>query len=335
MKVLVTGANGFVGKVVCAQLLEQGYQVKAVVRQAFTRPQWLAINKAANIDLSVFNNKENFQLCVIDCIDEQTVWDKHLSDVDVVIHLAARVHVMQETAADPLTQYRMTNVASTKHLAEQAQQAGVKRFIYISSIKVNGELTIDHAFTEIDIANPQDPYGLSKFEAEQVVEEVAQQGRMQYVIIRPSLVYGPGVGGNFLKLMQGVKRSLPLPLKNIANQRSMIFVSNLANLIITTVSHPHAANQVFLAADNEALSSGQIIQQIANAFAKPARLFTIPQPLLTLIAKLVGKQAYLQRLTSSLLVSNAKAKQLLAWQPPVNVNTAIVQTVNWFKQENH
>jgi nucleoside-diphosphate-sugar epimerase len=334
MRILVTGANGFVGKAVCAQLLAQGHQVRAVVRQHFTKEQWLAINQAVQLDLAAFINDEAFQFCQIDAINEHTQWTAYLQNIDVVIHLAARVHIMQETADDPLTQYRHVNVIGTQHLANQAQQAGVKRFIYISSIKVNGEATQEQAFTENDRDNPQDPYGISKLEAEQALQDIALKSRMQYVIIRPSLVYGPGVKGNFFKLMQGVKRSLPLPLKGINNQRSMIFVTNLANLITATVTHPQAANQLFLAADDEALSSEQIIQQIARALEKPARLFNIPMPCLSIAAALTRKKGYLQRLTSSLVVSNHKAKQLLAWQPPVDMQQAIQQTVNWYCQEH-
>ncbi len=235
--VLVTGANGFVGKPLCLALFEQGQALRAAVR-------------SENVQV------ENCEIGDIADISGQTDWRNALQGVKVVIHLAARVHVMKDASIDPLAEFRKINVEGTLNLAKQAAKAGVKRFIFISSIKVNGEHSdLDKPFTEADVANPQDAYGLSKYEAEQGLLLIAQQTGMEVVIIRPPLIYGPGVKANFKSMLHFVKRGIPLPFGNINNKRSFIYLGNLISLIMRCIDHPEAANQVFLVSDGDDLST--------------------------------------------------------------------------------
>ncbi|MDP1614764.1 MAG: SDR family oxidoreductase, partial [Methylococcales bacterium] len=258
MKVLVTGASGFVGKSLCAELLNQGHGVVAAVR-------------------SIGSVVKNAEIVTVGEIDGATDWTDAFNGADVVIHLAARVHVMKDTALDPLTEFRKVNVEGTLNLAQQAVKAGVKRFIFISSIKVNGEATlspsfspvnvrgVSTAFSEVDIPNPQDAYGISKFEAEQGLLLIAQQTGLEVVIIRPPLVYGAGVKANFASMMRAVKRGIPLPLGAIHNKRSFVYVGNLVSFIIKCMDHPAAANEVFLVSDGHDLSTTELLQACAIA----------------------------------------------------------------------
>lgn len=299
--VLVTGANGFVGRPLCRELIRCGYSVKAASRNS--------VNALAGADFVQISD-----------ITTDTDWTSTLSGVDVVIHLAARVHVMNDTAVDPLAEFRKVNVNSTLHLALQAAKAGVKRFIFISSIKVNGEhTTLGKPFTEEDVANPQDAYGVSKFEAEQGLLLIAQQTGMEVVIIRPPLVYGAGVKANFASMMRVVKRGIPLPLGAIYNKRSFVYVGNLVSLIMRCVDHPAAANQVFLVSDGHDLSTTELLRKCAVALGVSARLLPVPQGLIEVCAALLGKRDVAQRLCGNLQVDITKARTLLGWTPPVSV----------------
>jgi len=308
----VTGANGFVGKPLCVELLRQGQTVRAVTRSANSQ--------AENIDA--------VSVCTI---DGETDWAFALPDVNVVIHLAARVHVMKDTAIDALAECRRINVEGTLNLARQAVKSGVKRFIFISSIKVNGESTLlGQPYTAEDEPAPVDPYGISKREAEEALRQLAGETGLEVVIIRPPLIYGPGVKANFRSMMHWLDKGIPLPLGAIHNQRSLVALDNLIDLIVTCIHHPAAANQIFLAGDGEDLSTTGLLQRMAAALNKKVRLIPVPEPLLILGAKLLGKQAIAQRLCGSLQVDISKAHDLLDWKPPVSVDEALHKTAQYY-----
>jgi len=251
-------------------------------------------------------------------------WGKVLVGVSTVVHLAARVHVMHETETDPLTAFRAVNVGGTLKLARQAAAAGVKRFVFISSVKVNGESTSSgKAFTELDAPNPQDAYGQSKHEAEQGLRQLSADTGMEVVIIRPPLVYGPGVKANFAALMRAVQRGWPLPLGAVHNQRSLVALSNLVDFIVTCLTHPAAANQTFLVSDGEDLSTPDLIRRMARAMNRPARLLPVPVWALQAVALLLGKGDAVQRLCGNLQVDISKARKLLGWNPPVSVDEGL------------
>ena len=303
--VLVTGAHGFVGLPLSAALVKLGYQVRAAVR-------------------GNFHNNEGQETVSVGDINGDTVWTEALVDVAVVIHLAARVHVMNETATDALSAYRKVNVEGTVNLAKQAVHAGVKRFIFISSIKVNGEGTVlGHPYCEEQAPAPVDAYGLSKYEAELALQQLAKDTGLEVVIIRPTLIYGPGVKANFKAMMRCLALGIPLPLGSIHNQRSLLALDNLIDLIQVCITHPAAANQIFLASDGVDLSTPELLTAMAVALGKTARLIKLPERLLMLGAKLLGKQAMAKRLCGSLQVDSSKARKLLGWQPPVSVQEAL------------
>ena len=308
----MTGANGFVGKPLCVELLRQGQTVRAVTRSANSQ--------AENIDA--------VSVCTI---DGETDWAFALPDVNVVIHLAARVHVMKDTAIDALAECRRINVEGTLNLARQAVKSGVKRFIFISSIKVNGESTLlGQPYTAEDEPAPVDPYGISKREAEEALRQLAGETGLEVVIIRPPLIYGPGVKANFRSMMHWLDKGIPLPLGAIHNQRSLVALDNLIDLIVTCIHHPAAANQIFLAGDGEDLSTTGLLQRMAAALNKKVRLIPVPEPLLIWGAKLLGKQAIAQRLCGSLQVDISKAHDLLDWKPPVSVDEALHKTAQYY-----
>ena len=247
-----------------------------------------------------------------------------LFGVNTVIHLAARVHVMDDTALDPLAAFRTVNVMGTMNLARQAASAGVKRFVFISSVKVNGELTQPgDAFTEADTPNPQDAYGQSKHEAEQGLRQVSQETGMEVVIIRPPLVYGPGVRANFASLMRAVKRGWPLPLGAVHNQRSFVAIDNLVDFIVTCISHPLAANQTFFVSDGHDLSTTDLIRHMALSAGVPSRLIPVPMWALRAGGALIGKGDVVQRLCGNLQIDISKSQSLLGWAPPVSIEEGL------------
>lgn len=259
-------------------------------------------------------------------------WTKVLVGIDVVVHLAARVHVMHDTAADPLTAFRAVNVEGTVKLARQAAAARVKRFVFISSVKVNGEDTQPgRAFTEADEPNPQDAYGQSKHEAEQGLRQLAAQTGMEVVIIRPPLVYGPGVKANFAALMRAVQKGWPLPLGAIHNQRSLVALDNLVDFIITCITHPKAANQTFLISDRQDLSTTELVRGMAKAAGVvPARLLPVPVWALEWVGRLVGKGDAIQRLCGNLQIDSNKARNLLGWTPKISVQEGLWRAMNGY-----
>ncbi len=315
-RILVTGASGFVGSrlLTSRDALSQDIQFRSISRKPL-------VKSMPNVE----------QLLIAD-ISEKTDWTGALSGIDTVVHLAARVHVMDDRASNPLDNYRKVNVISTLNLVRQAASAGVKRFIFLSSIKVNGEKTdIGRPFTEVSIADPVDPYGISKLEAEEGIREICYASGMQYVLIRPPLIYGPGVKANYQKLMSFVHKRLPLPLGGIANKRSMLALDNLINFIFLASKHPKAANQLFLLSDSEALSTPQLIDLMAKSMGyTTSRLISMPLWLLRLVAECFAQEASVHRLTESLEISAQKAHDLLGWRPPLKVERAVQIAVDHF-----
>lgn len=312
-RILLTGSSGFVGKELLKRLAEEHKDLVLAMR----KPQ-LSSSMGAEVRL-------------IPDIAADTDWTESLSGVEAVIHSAARVHVMNDVAPDPLAEFREVNVEGTLSLARQAAQAGVKRFIFISSIKVNGEGTATgHPYTAFDTAAPQDPYGISKFEAEEGLKVLAADTGMEVVIIRPVLVYGPGVKANFQSMMNWMNKGVPLPLGAINNKRSMVALDNLVDLIVTCVDHPAAANQTFLVSDGEDLSTTELLKRTARALGKAPRLLPVPAGLLELGASVLGRRAVAQRLCGSLQVDIRHTCETLGWQPPVSVDDALKKTADAF-----
>lgn len=306
-KVLVTGATGFVGRVLMHVLGSRGK---------------VCLIGAARRQVSEGVSESNIK-CVGN-LDALTNWSPTVIGVDVVIHTAARAHIMKDEVADPLAEYRRVNVDGTLSLARQAVAAGVKRFIFISSIKVNGEATANgKAFCADDEPAPKDAYGLSKLEAEQGLMKLAAETGMELVIIRPPLIYGPGVKGNFASMIKLVEKGLPLPLGAIHNKRSLVGIDNLVDLIIRCIDHPAAANQVFLAGDGEDLSTTELLRGVGKAMGKTARLIPVPAGLLQFGATLLGKKAMAQRLLGSLQVDISKTCELLDLKPPYTVEEGL------------
>jgi UDP-4-keto-D-QuiNAc 4-reductase len=319
MKVLVTGANGFVGRAVCEHLAVEKISITAIARRSH-----LLLNKERTIQY-ISGREANFT-------DISSV-KEHLVGQDAVIHCAARVHQVREEAHDPMAAYRAVNTHATLRLAQAAADAGVKRFVFLSSVKVNGNFTASgQPFTSAQAA-PEDPYGISKWEAEQGLLEIAGKTGMEVVIIRPPLVYGPGVKANFLTMMQWLQRGIPLPLGAIANQRSLVALPNLVDFISLCLTHPKAANQTFMISDQHDLSTTELLRDLGTALKRPARLLPVPQGLLEAGLKLVGKGGMAQRLCGDLTVDASPATELLGWKPPLSVQQGLQLTADHFVQQ--
>lgn len=315
-RVLVTGGQGLVGRTLAARLLAEGLTVRVSTRQRPTSTS-LRLEYVQTTDLS-----------------STTDWSPALQMIDTVVHCAARVHVMHDTEADPLTAFRAVNVDGTLNLARLAEVAGVKRFVFISSVKVNGESTEPgRTFTEADAPNPQDAYGQSKHEAEQGLRQIAEDTGMEVVIIRPPLVYGPGVKANFAALMRAVQRGWPLPLGAVHNRRSLVALGNLVDFVIACLDHPAAANQTFLVSDGEDLSTTELLRRMGLALGRPARLVPVPVSLLAVGAALLGRRSMAQRLCGSLQVDISKARTLLGWKPPISVDEGLHRTAQGGEHE--
>lgn len=307
-KILLTGGSGFVGGSLASSLIAKGYFVRCAVR--------------TNLEL------RGADIVHVSAIESQTAWGKHLKGIDTVIHCAGRAHIMNDLFANPLPEYRKVNVGGTANLARQAAAAGVRRFIFLSTVKVNGEQTLkDQPFTEADAPLPQNPYAVSKFEAEQALLELAEQTDLEVVIIRPSLVYGDGVKANFFTMLRMVKLGMPLPFGSIENKRSFVYLENLHSLIVRCIDHPNAANQLFLASDGHDLSTTELLRYCANAMGVSVYLVPIPESWCMLSASLLGQGQAIQRLCGSLQVDISKARKLLGWEPPVPVQIGLQKTV--------
>lgn len=313
-KVLVTGASGFVGEAVVFRLLLDRKFIPIAAARGSTRLNGLC----AVVPFELTDSKAL----------------PYLGGVQVVIHAAARVHVMNETAIDALTEFRKVNVEGTLRLARRAAEFGVKRFIFISSIKVNGESTVlGKPFKADDLPVPVDPYGVSKYEAEEALNRLGVDTGMEIVIIRPPLVYGPGVKANFLSMLNWLNKGIPLPLGAIGNQRSLVAIGNLVNMIVTCIDHPAAANQIFLVSDGEDLSTTQLLRHLAPALGKRAWLLPLPEWLLKLAALALGKQTIVQRICGSLQVDISKNREILGWTPPINIEKAMRQTAGHYLEK--
>ena len=314
MRVLVTGATGFVGNALVPELTKAGHSVRAAV--------WS--DQGGSLP-------EGVEAVEVGDIGPGTDWDAALEGIEGIIHLAARAHVMKETSADPLADYRRINVDGTRRLAAAAGKAGVRRFVFLSSIKVNGERTKGCPFNEAFVPLPEDAYGITKWEGEQALMEEAGRFGIETVILRSPLVYGPGVKGNFLRLLGVCEKGLPLPLSAIRNARSFVYSGNLASALQTCLDHEAAAGEVLLVADGEGISTPGLIRGISEALGKPARLFPVPETLLRAAARALGKSEMADRLIESLAVDDRKIREILAWQPPFSMVEGLRETVAWYR----
>jgi nucleoside-diphosphate-sugar epimerase len=313
-RVLVTGAGGFVGTRLCAALRASGCTVRRAVRTPGASPADAGVEEVR-----------------VGEIDGATRWDAALDGVDGVVHLAARVHQMGAGEAGLLAEYRRVNAEGTAALARAAAAAGVRRMVFVSSVKVNGEATHGTPFRPDDAPAPADPYGVSKWEGEQALWETARATPLEGVVVRPPLVYGPGVRANFLQLLRAVDRGLPIPLGSVRNRRSLVYVGNLADLLVVALRHPAAAGHTLLAADGPPLSTPELVRAIAAALGRPARLLPAPPAALRLAGRLLGRSAAVDRLCGDLAVDETAAIRLLGWSPPYTTAQGLAATAEWLR----
>lgn len=314
-RVLITGANGFIGRDLCKKLLSENINVRGAVRP----------EKAHLLP-------EGVEARHIESIDGDIDWENTLDGVDTVVHLAARAHVMKESASNSLSTYHKVNVIGTEHLALAATESGVKRFIFMSSVKVNGEENV-RAYKEGDAPVPRGAYSISKMHAEKRIKEITADCDMDFVILRPPLVFGPDVKANFLELIKIVGRGIPLPLANIDNRRSFIYLENLVDAILTCIKHPNATGQTYFVSDDEDISTPELIRKTASALKKPARLFPFPRLLLFILGRIAGKGAAVDRLIGSLTVDISKIRSELGWKPPFTMEYGLQKTAEWYKEK--
>lgn len=321
MKVLVTGANGFVGKAVCEYLAEKDINVIAAVRK----------ESSAKINFT----ENNIHTAFVEDVYSKDSWSKKFEDVDVVVHLAARVHIMNDLAENPLDEFRKVNVELTKSLLNACTENGVKKFIFVSTIKVNGERTKSaEIFSENSNVLPVDPYSMSKYEAEENVKMICNQAGMEYIILRPPLIYGGGVGGNLFSLLKLVKSRLPLPLANINNRRSMLYVKNFADIILKCILKKDIANETFLVCD-VTISTSKLIKSIAVKMKRLCLLFSLSRNHLDSLLKLVGRDGVADRLYENLEVDNSRVIEKLQWQQPFSFEEGVADMVDWFLKNNN
>jgi len=321
-RVLVTGASGFAGRVVCRRLIESGYTPRAGLRDA---KQWSGL-QAATRGLTEF--------AFLGGLGVNSDLGPAFADVSAVVHLAARVHQVRDDAADPMKEYRRTNVDGTREIALAAVEQGVRRMVFVSTVKVNGESTCGNRFTEDDPPSPQDWYSISKWEAEEVLRSISAKTGLEVVIVRPPLIYGPEVRANFYALVkfahQFAHRGIPIPLPDTNNRRSLLGVENLADFLVRCISHPKAANQTFMVSDGEDVSTRELIVRLAGALGRPARFLPVPGLGLRMAAKVAGKEPALNRLLGSLAVDSGKARRTLGWRPPATLDEGLAATARWY-----
>jgi nucleoside-diphosphate-sugar epimerase len=318
MNLLVTGANGFIGSGLCKKVLDMGGYVRGIVRPSTYR-------NTLPSDIDVVPVEE---------IGPLTDWSNVMSGVDTVVHLAARVHVINHFEAQVSDAYRSVNVAGTERLARIAAVSGIRRLIYISTVKVNGEgKTIP--YTEKDKPEPMDPYAASKWEAEKVLHKIAGETGLEVVVLRPPLVYGPGVKANFLRLLKGVECGIPLPLASVNNRRSLIYSGNLVDAVVACIEHPKAAGNTYLVSDGEDVSIPELIRRISFALGRPARFFPFPPVMLKMAGIITGKSAAIDRLLGSLAVDCSEIRRELDWQVPFSMEQGLKETATWYlKRKN-
>jgi nucleoside-diphosphate-sugar epimerase len=311
----VTGANGFVGRALCAEAVKRGIAVRGITRSPCILPAGV----------------ENV---AVGDVDVDTRWAQALTGCDVIIHLAARVHIMSDRSRDPLAEFRRVNTEGTIRLAQCAVEAGVRRLVNVSSIGVNGASTRDDLnFTDHDVPNPHNPYSLSKWEAEQALQRIAQQKQIEVVTVRPPLIYGPGVGGNYLRLLGAVYRGIPLPLAGTRNFRDLLFVGNLVDFLFVCAVHPLANSKTYLVSDGTPVSTHALLRGLARALNVPSRLFSVPPFLLQKLGNMTGYTAEFERLLSSLRVDSSKVRTELNWFPPFTFRQGLQATADWYLTE--
>jgi nucleoside-diphosphate-sugar epimerase len=311
MKILLTGASGFIGRATLRATLAAGHDVRAAVRHG--RVPAPPVQAVRIPDLASY-----------------TGWSYALDGVDTIVHLAARVHVMRDRVADSLAEYRAVNVEGTRQLATAAAEAGARRFVFVSSVKVHGEASHTAPFTAHSPMAPVDAYSRSKVEAEDALHEIESRSGLEVVVVRPPLVYGPGVGANFLTLLKAVGRGWPLPLGRVDNRRSLIYVDNLADVLLLAAVHQDAAGRAFLVADGPPVSTSELIRRMARALNRPVRLLAVPEPWLRLAGRVAGRSSAVDRLLGSLEVDDSPTRQLLGWREPVPPDEALRRTASWF-----
>lgn len=311
MNWLVTGANGFVGRALCAELLLRGQVVRGAVRGRCS-------------DMAV-------PLSSVGEVGAHTDWSGALGGVDVVVHLAARVHMKRDTAAEPLAEFRRVNVAGTEHLARSAAATGVRRLVFVSTIGVNGPTTApDEAFSEACPPSPQNDYSLSKWEAEQALQHVAAETGLETVILRPPLVYGGGMPGNLAPLLGAISRGIPLPLASVHNRRSLLFIGNLVDALITCGTHRAAVGRTYLVCDGEDVSTAGLVEKLAAAMGRKSCSFAFPPVLLRLAALALGRRAQAEALVGSLRIDDAGIRDELGWQAPYTLEQGLKLTADWY-----
>ena len=321
--VLVTGASGFIGRTLCDALAAAGHRVRVASR--------VPAGAAGTPGNTTDSPRSAISHVAVGTIGPDTDWTAAVDGVDAIVHLAGQTHVPPNASADLLAELRSVNVAGTERLARMAVSAGVKRLVFVSSIKVAGEQTVGTPFAETDQPNPHDAYAVSKWEAENLLREIAADTGLEVVIVRPPLVYGPGVGGNFVRLMEAVARGIPLPFGCVRNARSLVYVGNLANALVVCLAHEAAAGQTFQVSDGTDLSTPELVRKIAHAMDRPARLLPIPAFLIRWVAAMAGRPDAARRLLGSLAVSSGKIREKLGWVPPYTLAQGLDETAAWFK----
>ena len=313
--VLITGVNGFIGSALCAKMLFDGWTVRGTVRNA----------QHSNL------LPPNLEPIIIESIGSDIDWSKALNGVDSVVHLAALIHLKDNSGADQFRKFRYINTVATEHLARTAATSGCRRFIFLSSVKVNGEEKAK-PYTEKDIPKPIDPYGISKWEAEKLLHKISAETGMEVVIIRPPMVYGPNVKANFLLLFKVVERGIPLPMTSINNRRSFIYLGNLIDAVVTCIKHPKASGQTYFVSDGEDVSTPELIQRISYSLGKPTRLFPFPPVMLKIAGIITGKTVTIDRLLHSFSIDCSKISNELNWKAPFTMEQGLRETAQWYKE---